>query len=88
MVIFRILLQMRRELVDLARNNGDLNLGGTRVLFVLLEFSRNAGLYSLRKHTAIIQNISKKSNSSRPRVHIRLRGKSLRKTKKFGMLTA
>ena len=54
MVILRILLQMRRELVDLPGNDGDLNLRGTRVRFVLLEFSRYAGFYSLCKHGFII----------------------------------
>jgi len=54
MVILRILLQMRRKLVDLPRNDGDMNSRGPRVRFVLLEFSRHAGFYSLCEHGFII----------------------------------
>jgi hypothetical protein len=63
MIILRILLQMGRKLVDLPRNNSDLNLRGTRIGFVLLEFPRNAGLYPFGKHGFMIHDIGKKGNS-------------------------
>ena len=79
MMVFRILLQVRRKFVDLTRNDGYLDLSRTRVLRMLLEFSRDASRYPFGKHGFMIQNLAKKCNFSDQ--------KPLRKLRKFSMLT-
>ncbi len=48
MVILRVFFQMGRQFIDLARSNGNLDLGRARVLVALLMFAHNAGFNALR----------------------------------------